>query len=358
MYPSSLNDIQSNASPLGIDKLVSVFKSTTATYKFYWLISIVELVEQGETEIPLNRIYARMISNSWFTINYFHVSFGKADQLQEMVKQILIWEPQLSVSSSKDEISQALELSSNKSTHALLKNLGRNVPHWFLSSWFPKQKQSEIISRSQRFDQDCLYALFRNHIVINPIWLEFLKQNAKLIKDFCFWNLSLYLQARNPNVPDIPNKLIKDAVRNGLSQQTNHYWKLVFQELGAIDCIYSGKRLSLENKNFSIDHFVPYSFVSHDLIWNLYPIDKSENSRKSNYLPNINTHFDPFYELQKQAFEIVMSKDPQNRFLEDYLPITPNLVSLPRVDLLNTVQPLITIAQNNGFQFYQTGNIN
>ena len=352
MHPSSLNDIQSNASPLGIDKLVSVFKSTTATYKFYWLISIVELVEQGVTEIPLNRIYARMISNSWFTINYFHVSFGKADQLQEMVKQILIWEPQLSVSSSKDEINHALELSSNKSTQGLLKLLGRNVPHWFLSSWFPKQKQSEIIARSQIFDQDCLYALFRNHIVINPIWLEFLKQNAKLIKDFCFWNLSLYLQARNPNVPDIPNKLIKDAVRNGLGQQTNHYWKLVFQELGAIDCIYTGKRLSIENKNFSIDHFVPYSFVSHDLIWNLYPIDKSENSRKSNYLPNINTHFDPFYELQNQAFEIVKSKDPQNRFLEDYLPISPNLISLPRVDLLNTVQPLITIAQNNGFQYY------
>ena len=62
---------------MGIEKLISVFNRTTASYKFYWLISIVELVEQGMVEIPKSAIYARMISNSWYTINYFHISFGK-----------------------------------------------------------------------------------------------------------------------------------------------------------------------------------------------------------------------------------------------------------------------------------------
>lgn len=337
---------------LGIDKLVSVFKSTTATYKFYWLISIIELVENGQIEIPLKQIYARMISNSWFTINYFQVSFGKSDQMEALVKQLLVLEPQLSKRSSKEEITYALETSAKKETHALLKHLGKNVPYWFLSSWFPKQTQKEITLRSQNFEQDCLYALYHESLVINPIWLYFLRQHAKLIKDFCFWNLSLYLQVRNPNVPDIPNKLIKDGVRNSLSQQTNQYWKLVFQELGSIDCIYTGKRLLFENKNFSIDHFVPYYFVSHDLIWNLYPIDKSENSRKSNFLPQLDTHFDAFYHLQSQAFEIVKANNPQNRFLEDYLPLAPSLTHLPKKVLLNTIQPLITIANNNGFLFY------
>ncbi len=345
-------DFHSNSSELGIDKLVSVFKSTTASYKFYWLISIVELVEQGQVEIPMTRLFARMISNSWFTINYFHVSFGKADQLQEMVKRILELEPQLSLGSSKEEINHALESSTNKETRTHLNHLGKNVPHWFLSSWFPKHTQKEIYFRSQTFDHDCLYGLHHDRIVINPIWVNFLKQNAKLIKDFCFWNLSLYLQVRNPNVPDIPNKLIKDAVRNGLSQQTNQFWKLVFQEYGSLDCIYTGKRLTFESKNFSIDHFVPYSFVSHDLIWNLYPIDKSENSRKSNLLPNVDSHFKPFYELQNKAFELIKTKDPKNRFLEDYLAITPRLDYLKVESFRNTIQPLITIASNNGFQFY------
>lgn len=36
---------------LPIHKLSSVFNSTSATYKFYWLIALIELVEEGTIEI-------------------------------------------------------------------------------------------------------------------------------------------------------------------------------------------------------------------------------------------------------------------------------------------------------------------
>ncbi|MFD3407592.1 HNH endonuclease domain-containing protein [Aquirufa sp. HETE-83D] len=351
--PAKLNHVIHNNPGLGVEKLISVFNRTTASYKFYWLISIVELVEQGKVEIPKSTLYARMISNSWYTINYFQVSFGGSDKLQCIAKDLTLLEPRLKMDTAKEEINSILGYSDNKKTKQLLNRLGENVPHWFLSSWFPKLSKSDIYTKSQQFENDCLYALNRESILINPIWINFLISNAKLIKDFCYWNLSLYLQVRNPNVPDIPNKLIKEAGRNSLSRQTNNYWKTVFQEHGSIDCIYTGKRLSLEEKNFSLDHFVPYSFVSHDLIWNLYPIDKSENSRKSNLLPLISTHFDPFYKLQEKAFTVIKSKDVSNKFLEDFLPLSPDLAELKKEALLDTVQPLITIASNNGFQFYQ-----
>ena len=74
---------------LPINKLASVFGSTSATYKFYWLIALIELVEEGNIEIPKRKILARMISNSWYTINYFHISFGKQDNLQIAVERIL-----------------------------------------------------------------------------------------------------------------------------------------------------------------------------------------------------------------------------------------------------------------------------
>ncbi len=352
MQPQKPSDFKYYHPDLGIEKLISVFNRTTASYKFYWLISIIELVEEGNVEIPKSTIFARMISNSWFTINYFKVSFGKADQLQSLVNDLLTLERSLKIDSTKLNVQEVLEYSSNKLTKQLLKKLDDNVPHWFLSSWFPQNSKTDIYSKSQRFENECLYALDKDNILINPIWIDFLISNAKLIKDFCYWNLSLYLQARNPNVPDIPNKLIKDVVRNSLKEQTDKYWKIVFQESGSIDCIYTGKRLTLENKNFSLDHFVPYSFVSHDLNWNLYPIDKSENSRKSNLLPSIKTHFNPFFQLQEEAFQIVKSKDANNKFLQDYLPLSPDLRELKYDSLLNTVQPLITIASNNGFQFY------
>ena len=54
---------------LPTSKLAAVFASTSATYKFYWLIALTELVEEGHYEIPKRKIFTRMISNSWHTIN-------------------------------------------------------------------------------------------------------------------------------------------------------------------------------------------------------------------------------------------------------------------------------------------------
>ena len=50
-------------------------------------------------------------------------------------------------------------------------------------------------------------------IEINEEWIKYLNQNIKVLKDFCYWNLVIFLQAKNPNVPDIPNKLIKPAIK-------------------------------------------------------------------------------------------------------------------------------------------------
>jgi hypothetical protein len=193
--------------------------------------------------------------------------------------------------------------------------------------------------------------LHNNFIEINPIWINYLKSNAKILKDFCYWNLSLFLQTRNPNVPDIPNKLIKPPVRNGLTKQTNEYWKIVFKELGSIECIFSGTKLYFDEKNFAIDHFIPHAFVSHDLIWNLIPIEKITNSKKSDNLPLFNQHFDKFYDLQKVAFEINKHHNSKSKYMDEYLSIFPNIDSFEKEKFSNTIQPLITIASNNGFLY-------
>ena len=62
-------------------KLASVFRSTSATYKFYWFWAILEAIEEGKSTINKKEIFARMLSLSWYTVNYFHISFGKHDLL-------------------------------------------------------------------------------------------------------------------------------------------------------------------------------------------------------------------------------------------------------------------------------------
>jgi hypothetical protein len=337
---------------LPINKLASVFASTSATYKFYWFLAILELVEEGNTTIPKRKIFSRMISNSWYTVNYFHVSFGKQDLIQEAVRTILKIE-NLTIGENKSKINAVLENSTNKATIQLLNHFDLNVPHWFISPWFSGNR-SNIYSLSQNFDNGCLYSLEKDCININPIWISYLISNSKLLKDFCYWNLSLFLQKRNPNVPDIPNKINKSITRNSLTKQTNEYWKLVFNELGSIECIFTENKLIFDEKKYAIDHFVPHAFVSHDLIWNLIPIDKGFNASKSDKLPSVNKYFDKFFNLQKTAFEIVKNHNSKNKYLEEYLTIFPDLEDGNDFDYLRykeSIQPLITIAGNNGFSF-------
>lgn len=335
---------------LPINKLASVFGSKSATYKFYWLIALIELVEEGNIEIPKKKIFARMISNSWYTINYFHISFGKQDKFQTAVETILQVE-NLTIDSKKHHIDYCLENSQNKETRKKLFHFDKNVPHWFLSAWFPKQDRNTIYASSTKFENDCLYALHKEHITINPLWINYLTLNAKILKDFSYWNLALFLQTRNPNVPDIPNKLIKPAIRNGLTKQTNEYWKNVFKELGSINCIFTDTKLYFDEKNYALDHFVPHAFVSHDLIWNLLPIEKRFNSSKSDKLPLYDKHFDKFYDLQKVAFEINKQHNPKSKYMDEFLTIFPNIDDFEKSKFSNTIQPLITIANNNGFPF-------
>ena len=68
-----------------ISKLSSYFRNTSATYKYYWLLAINESIEAGKDGIPKKELFARMIANSWFTVNYFHVSFGKQEQLANVL---------------------------------------------------------------------------------------------------------------------------------------------------------------------------------------------------------------------------------------------------------------------------------
>jgi len=69
------------------------------------------------------------------------------------------------------------------------------------------------------------------------------------------------LQAKNPSVPDIPNKLIKPALRNSLNNQRKNFWDIVVNELGSVDCIYTGKKLTvgkLQKLVYSIYNYIPF----------------------------------------------------------------------------------------------------
>lgn len=64
---------------LPISTLAACFNKTTTTYKFYWFLALLQAVEEGKVEVSKRELFAGMVAHAWYTVNYFHLSFGKWD---------------------------------------------------------------------------------------------------------------------------------------------------------------------------------------------------------------------------------------------------------------------------------------
>jgi len=293
---------------LTINKLSSVFNNTSASYKFYWFISILQLFsDRNSQKIPIRDILIRMICNAWYPINYYKLNFGYSDKLNEniaLIQKVL----NIPIGVSLNDLFLLLQNSTNPLVNKLIIHFEQLVPYRFISPWI-KGSKNEVIKKSQNYNNNCLYSLNiddTNCVHINPDWRDYLYKNNKILLDFSYWNLLQYLQIRNPNVPNIGNKLIKPIVRANLNNQ-RRFWNLVLNEIGPIKCIYTGK--SLQVGNYDIEHFIPWSFVSHDQLWNLIPADSSVNSSKSNKLPPLERYFESFVTTQYEAINIAFSNN-------------------------------------------------
>ncbi len=60
-----------------------------------------------------------------------------------------------------------------------------------------------------------------------------------------------------------------------------------------------------QSKKAAVDHFIPWSFVMNDELWNLMPMDSSLNSSKSNKLPKWSPFFPRFAENQYLLYQMI-----------------------------------------------------
>lgn len=336
---------------LPIQKLAQVFNNTSATYKFYWFLAIIDSIESEKREINKIDLFAKMLSHPWYTVSFFKLSFGSQDKIQSSIKFVQNLE-NLPITLKKIEIEKRLKNSPHQETQKKLLHFDKNVPHWFLSPWYKKKNKQEIYSLSKGCESKPPYALFDQKIIIDETWYKYFRTHAKLLKEFCYWNLSLFLQARNPNVPDIPNKIIKPAKRNSLTQQRNNYWTTYLKNKHEARCIFTNKLL--DPGNYALDHFVPYAFVSHDLIWNLIPVDPTFNSSKNSKLPHLDLHFPKFFQFQKDAFFTLRELKLNKKFEEEYRTVFPKLKveeDFTPERFHDVLSPLVATAHNNGFEY-------
>ena len=346
---------------LSTKNLSRVFNNTTATYKFYWFQSLLQMHnEEGVYRMNVWDLVIRMVANAWFPIHYFHLSFGSMDSLHRIVTE-LQWMTDLPMDAKKEEVVECLTVRlDDKKVKDQLATLIRNVPYRFLSPWINYTSDADVIARSHAYENGCLYSIQKTkdefYITINPVWNKYLQDYYGILTDFINWNLTLFLQQRNPNIPNIPNKLTRPMERTSLSKQ-RRFWDDVIRIGGHVHCIYTGQEIHIGD--YAVDHFLPWSFVAHDQLWNLIPADNSINSSKSDKLPPLDRFLKKLAEEHREAIKVYLGAGKKESALEDFasLGYTPrDLLQLNRERFLaayqQTFTPLFQIAQNMGYEVW------
>ncbi|EEH97923.1 hypothetical protein CSBG_01549 [Clostridium sp. 7_2_43FAA] len=300
-----------------------------ASYKMYWLLGILEEVNLGNIEITFKRLVARMLTAAWYPTLQYKLYFGQFDNLVKSINYIssIYCVP---TNINNNELLEFICSLDDNILNKQMKDLTNNVPYMLLTPFFDDKIKGTSSSKRVRkiielslSESGVLYKIIKdsNNIVMDEDWAIYMKSNYKVIKSWIYYKLSCFLQKRNPNVPAIIFKL-DPPISRSLSKSTR-IWTSIIADRNVKD-IYTGREFSRENYDelgvLSIDHFIPWSFVMHDEMWNLVPTFKNINSSKSDKLLRYENYIDDFCDIQYEAFSF-MCDNNRKKDLEPYVDI-------------------------------------
>ncbi|WP_027303016.1 HNH endonuclease domain-containing protein [Rudanella lutea] len=356
---------------LDISRLARVFADTTNSYKFYWLLAILDdLKENDRSIISLNDLALRMVANVWYPLDYFKLSFGSQDGFKPIADFV---SARMVVDHSKNSL-PVFEQLTTKLTHQELATVYkmvdtrvRYVPYRFvrpfLSEFITVEDKGDNVKNAIVHFSNTLFAVDPNRVMyrfskgaieISSVWKDYLQKHQAILRGFTYWHLLRFLQKNNPIVVGLPDKLFKHSERD--LKQAETFWKSYLQTHSALTCIYSGQLIT--RQNISLDHFLPWSYVVHDQLWNIIPTPKSVNSAKNNSLPSEVAYFEKYAQLQFDAFTF-HAQNGHSKLLADYFALfgqdLNSLQNQPyawfREGLERAVLPQLQTARNMGFAY-------
>lgn len=288
-----------------------LLENTTNSYKYLFLKAVTERITQNEDHINIDDLIIDMLVSAWYPNQYFKLSLGLQDQIGNIFKQQNFnYSSSIPITSSSFKGQLRLEIIKCIDIRVIRNKLTGYVLYRLLTPFFSDElrgkkdqvKNGLIFDLAERyFEIKCpLYMVKpdKKSIVVNPGWFNFINANISILSHYQKLEWVGYLQKNNPNVPAIIHKTEPPMQRSSLVKPQK-YWNTFIQENSNEKCIYTGKYL-IDLKP-SIDHFLPWSFVCHDRLWNLVPVNGNTNSSKSNYLPDLNCYLSPFIEQQSRA---------------------------------------------------------
>ena len=352
--------------------LARLFDNTSECYKLFWFKSIISKVHEGKTELSYGELIDKMIADAWYMVTEYHLNLGPKDTLESVILLMKEKNPSLKSSEKEEAILDYLSKTTDKDILNKKRVLTYNVPYRLQAPFLPELKgkawnvpASDLAQRINREKRLIYYFTGINgldtKIVIQDDWAEYIRNNYEILLGWIEYNMIRYLQRRNPSVPGIADKLSPPVERK--LDKIKKYWRMILS-LEPVHEIYDDRLLT--DKDISVDHFVPWSYVAHDEFWNLSPTTKSINSSKSNNLPDWDLYFKKLVDIEYQSYRLLWEYDVVHKEFDkcakehinnDEVRYRICREGLSKNDfacgLESVIQPVYKAAQNCGFASWE-----
>ena len=313
-------------STLNIEGFSRMMNDPSYCYKFYWLEAIVQLISEDKKEATYDEIINEMIANAWYSVVEFHIHLSGIwgngdvkDSLENAVKKLHKL-TDLKSNASKVEIKNKIK-EFDKELHKEKITLTQNVPYKALSGF--ANRGSEKIDLNSSAGRMMAYYNRINHmecllpytfgdqkglerkIIFNDAWVQMIQENMVSILGWIQYEKLRWLQNNNPEVPGLVYKLAPLDEKMRKLGHVRKLWEGILDTTNVVDVF---KDEPIKKEAYDVDHFIPWSFVMNDELWNLMPMDSSLNSVKSNKLPQWDKFFIRFAQNQYMMYELIHEK--------------------------------------------------
>lgn len=307
---------------LDIEGFSQMMKDPSFCYKFYWLEAIVKLIAANVTETTFDAIIDEMITNAWYSVREFHIhlsgiqSDGRVRDGLERIIVLLTELSDLPANASATEIKNEIK-KYNSALKKYKEQLTNMVPYRALAGFFAKRgdvvdwgstvRMTRYIKRFSEEKTLLPYTLgesskLKKQVYFDPEWAQMIQDNTVSILGWIQFEKVKWLQNNNPEVPGLVYKLAPLDEKMRKLRNVRKLWNGVL-ELTEIRDVFKDEPIVF--KGYDVDHFVPWSFVMNDELWNLMPMESSLNSVKSNKLPLWDPFFERFASNQFVMYELI-----------------------------------------------------
>ncbi len=318
---------------LDIRSFALMLKDPSYCYKFYWLEAIVNLISEGVTETTFNEIIDEMICSAWYSVREFHIhlsGLGEGGSVRDGLERAILRLSELSdlpANASKTEIKNEI-LRHNAELYQAKEQLTHMVPYRALAGFFanageiaPWDSIRRMTAYIERFNTEFTVLPYTfgesrkldKEVRFHPEWMRMIQDHTVSILGWIQYEKVKWLQNNNPEVPGLVYKLAPMDEKMRRLGKVRKLWEGVL-ECCEIRDIFTDE--PVQSKRYDIDHFIPWSFVMNDELWNLMPMDSSLNSSKSNKLPLWDPFFRKFSGNQFALYQLIQEKPGIHKLYE------------------------------------------